>query len=161
MTLTVGDKLPSATLKMVTKDGAANMELSTLLDGKTVVLFAVPGAFTPTCTLNHLPGFIENADAIKAKGVDEIAVIAVNDPFVMQAWAEHSGGMDKIHFLADWDAALTKAMELDADLSVAGLGVRSSRYSMIVKDGTVTTLNVEDSPGTADKSGAAMLLGQL
>ncbi|MEN0001728.1 MAG: peroxiredoxin [Pseudomonadota bacterium] len=161
MTLTVGDKLPSATLKMVTQDGAANMELSTLLEGKTVVLFAVPGAFTPTCTLNHLPGFIENADAIKAKGVDEIAVIAVNDPFVMQAWAEHSGGMDKIHFLADWDAALTKAMGLDADLSVAGLGVRSSRYSMIVKDGTVTTLNVEDSPGTADKSGAATLLGQL
>ncbi|MEM1378544.1 MAG: peroxiredoxin [Pseudomonadota bacterium] len=161
MAISVGDKLPSATLKAMTADGPADIETTSIFDGKTVVLFAVPGAFTPTCTLNHLPGFVENADAIKAKGVDDIAVVAVNDSFVMQAWADASGGKDKITFLADWDAGFTKAIGLEIDLGVAGLGVRSKRYSMIVKDGVVTTLNVEDSPGEADKSGAATLLGQL
>ncbi|MGB7433408.1 MAG: peroxiredoxin [Ahrensia sp.] len=161
MTIAVGDKLPEMTLKVLGDDGPANVESASLFAGKKVVLFAVPGAFTPTCTLNHLPGFVENHEAIMAKGVDDIAVVAVNDPFVVGAWAKQSGGEGKIHFLADWDAAFTKALDMDIDLGVAGLGVRSKRYSMIVEDGTVTTLNVEESPGQADISGAATLLGQL
>lgn len=161
MTIAVGDKLPAMTLKVLGADGPANVESASLFAGKKVVLFAVPGAFTPTCTLNHLPGFVENHEAIMAKGVDDIAVVAVNDPFVVGAWAKQSGGEGKIHFLADWDAAFTKALGMDIDLGVAGLGVRSKRYSMIVEDGTVTTLNVEESPGQADISGAATLLGQL
>lgn len=161
MTIAVGDKLPEMTLKVLGDDGPANMESQSLFAGKKVVLFAVPGAFTPTCTLNHLPGFVENHAAIMAKGVDEIAVVSVNDPFVVGAWAKQSGGEGKIHFLADWDAAFTKALGMEIDLGVAGLGVRSKRYSMIVDDGTVTTLNLEESPGEADVSGAATLLGQL
>lgn len=161
MTIAVGDKLPEMTLKVLGDDGPANVESASLFAGKKVVLFAVPGAFTPTCTLNHLPGFVENHEAIMAKDVDDIAVVAVNDPFVVGAWAKQSGGAGKIHFLADWDAAFTKALGMDIDLGVAGLGVRSKRYSMIVEDGTVTTLNVEESPGSADISGAATLLGQL
>lgn len=161
MTIAVGDKLPEMTLKVLGDDGPANVESGSLFAGKKVVLFAVPGAFTPTCTLNHLPGFVENHEAIMAKGVDDIAVVAVNDPFVVGAWAKQSGGAGKIHFLADWDAAFTKALGMDIDLGVAGLGVRSKRYSMIVEDGTVTTLNLEESPGEADISGAATLLGQL
>ncbi|MEO1701220.1 MAG: peroxiredoxin [Pseudomonadota bacterium] len=161
MALAVGDKIPAKTLKLITEDGAVDIETTAMLAGKKVVMFAVPGAFTPTCTLNHLPGFVENADAIKAKGIDEIAVLSVNDPFVMQAWAENSGAGDKIKFLADWDAALTSEMGLEIDLGVAGLGVRSKRYSMIVDDGTVETLNIEESPGTAEASGAAAILTQL
>ncbi|MEO0543794.1 MAG: peroxiredoxin [Pseudomonadota bacterium] len=161
MVIAVGDKIPTKTLKIVTEDGAAEIETPAMLDGKKVVLFAVPGAFTPTCTLNHLPGFIENADAIKSKGIDEIAVVAVNDPFVMQAWAENSGGSEKIKFLADWDAALTTVLGLEIDLGVAGLGVRSKRYSMIINDGVVEALNIEESPGTAEVSGAAAILEQL
>lgn len=161
MTILVGDKLPEMTLKVMGEDGPANVESQSLFAGKKIVLFAVPGAFTPTCTLNHLPGYIENYDAISAKGVDDIAVVAVNDPFVVGAWAEQSGGKGKIHFLADWDAAFTKQLGMEIDLGVAGLGVRSKRYSMIVEDGTVTALNVEESPGEADVSGAAALLGQL
>ncbi|MEL6203116.1 MAG: peroxiredoxin [Pseudomonadota bacterium] len=161
MAIAVGDKIPTETLKLITEDGPADIEIGGMLDGKKVVLFAVPGAFTPTCTLNHLPGFIENADAIKSKGIDEIAVVAVNDPFVMQAWADNSGAADKIKFLADWDAAFTKEMGLEIDLGVAGLGVRSKRYSMIINDGTVEALNIEETPGTADASGAAQILAQL
>lgn len=161
MTIETGAKLPDATLKIMTADGPANAELSSLVEGKKVVLFAVPGAFTPTCTLNHLPGFLDNRDAILAKGVDDIMVVSVNDPFVMKAWAEASGGRDKITFLGDWDASFTKSIGMDVDLSGAGLGVRTKRYSMIVEDGTVTALNVEESPGTAVISGAAAILEQL
>jgi glutaredoxin/glutathione-dependent peroxiredoxin len=161
MTIKTGAKLPAMTLKTITEDGPADIDSASIFDGKTVVLFAVPGAFTGTCTLTHLPGYLDNRDEILAKGVDEIAVLAINDPFVMAAWAEQTGGMGKIRFLADWDGAFTKAIGMDIDLSVAGLGVRSKRYSMLVKDGTVTSLNVEDSPGEAEKSGAAAMLGQL
>ncbi|RNC91134.1 peroxiredoxin [Oceaniradius stylonematis] len=161
MTIETGAKLPAMTLKTITEDGPADIDSASIFDGKTVVLFAVPGAFTGTCTLTHLPGYLDNRDEILAKGVDEIAVLAINDPFVMAAWAEQTGGMGKIRFLADWDGAFTKAIGMDIDLSVAGLGVRSKRYSMLVKDGTVTSLNVEDSPGEAEKSGAAAMLGQL
>ncbi len=158
MTIEVGQALPNITVKAQTPDGPAEVAMSSILDGRTVVVFAVPGAFTPTCTLNHLPGFMENRDAILAKGVDEIVCIAVNDPFVVGAWADQAGGRDKMRFIADWDAAFTKAIGMDIDLSGGGLGVRSKRYSMLVKDGTVTALNVEDSPGKADASGAARML---
>jgi len=161
MTIAIGEKLPEMTLKTVGADGPANVETADIFGGKTVVLFAVPGAFTPTCTLNHLPGYLDNRDEILAKGVDAIAVVSVNDPFVMKAWAEQSGGMDKIDFLADWDGAFTRAIGMDADLSAAGLGVRTKRYSMLVEDGVIKSLNVEDNPGEAEISGAARMLEQL
>lgn len=158
MTIETGQKLPGMTVKTLTADGPAEVALNSILEGRTVVIFAVPGAFTPTCTLNHLPGFMENRDAILARGVDEIVCISVNDPFVVGAWADQAGGRDKIRFVADWDAAFTKAIGMDIDLSAGGLGIRSKRYSMLVKDGTVTALNIEDSPGKAVASGAAHML---
>nr|WP_316652935.1 peroxiredoxin [uncultured Gellertiella sp.] len=161
MTIAIGDRLPDATFKEKTKDGPVETALKDITAGKKVILFAVPGAFTPTCSLNHLPGFLENRDAFLAKGVDDIAVISVNDWHVMGAWAEHSGGMGKIHFLADWNGAFTRALGLDADLSGGGLGLRSKRYSMLVEDGVVTALNLEENPGQATVSGAAAMLGQL
>lgn len=161
MTIAIGDRLPPATFREKTADGPTEISTETLFAGKRVVLFAVPGAFTPTCSLNHLPGYLENRDAILAKGVDDIAVVAVNDWHVMGAWAQQSGGMGKIHFLADWDGAFSKALGLDADLSAGGLGLRSKRYSMLVEDGVVKTLNVEDSPGEATVSGAAAMIEQL
>lgn len=161
MTITVGDKLPEATFKEKTADGAVEITTQQLFKGKKVVLFAVPGAFTPTCSLNHLPGYIENRDAILSKGVDDIAVVAVNDWHVMGAWAQQSGGMGKIHFLADWDGAFTKSLGLEADLSAGGLGVRSKRYSMLVEDGVVKSLSLEETPGQATVSGAAAMLEQL
>jgi peroxiredoxin len=161
MTIAVGDKLPAATFKEKTADGPVDISTSDLFSGKRVVLFAVPGAFTPTCSLNHLPGYLENRDAILARGVDDIAVVAVNDWHVMGAWAQQSGGMGKIHFLADWDAGFTKAIGLDADLSAGGLGVRSKRYSMLVDDGVVKSINVEDNPGQATVSSAATMIEQL
>jgi peroxiredoxin len=161
MTIQIGETLPQATFKEKTADGPVEVTTDSLFKGKKVVLFAVPGAFTPTCTLNHLPGFLENRDAILAKGVDDIAVVSVNDWHVMGAWAQQTGGMGKIHFLADWDGAFTKALGLDADLSGGGLGVRSKRYSMLVENGVVTSLNVENNPGQATVSGAAALIEQL
>ncbi|MBW9089250.1 peroxiredoxin [Rhizobium wenxiniae] len=161
MTIAVGDKLPEATFKEKTADGPVEVKTGDLFAGKKVVLFAVPGAFTPTCTLNHLPGYLENRDAILARGVDDIAVVAVNDWHVMGAWAQQSNALGKIHFLADFDASFTKAMGLDIDLSGGGLGVRSKRYSMLVEDGVVKSLNIEESPGQATVSGAATMLEQL
>ncbi|CAN7208876.1 peroxiredoxin [Rhizobium sp. LjRoot98] len=161
MTISVGDKLPAATFKEKTADGPVEITTDQLFAGKKVVLFAVPGAFTPTCSLNHLPGYLENRDAILARGVDDIAVVAVNDLHVMGAWATQSGGMGKIHFLSDWNAAFTKALSMDIDLSAGTLGLRSKRYSMLVEDGVVKTLNVEESPGQATVSAAAAMLEQI
>mgnify|MGYP003150657807 FL=1 len=161
MTISIGDKLPDATFKEKTADGMAETTTSDLFAGKKVVLFAVPGAFTPTCHLNHLPGYLENRDAILAKGVDDIAVVSVNDAFVMGAWEKATNGTGKLRYLSDWDAGFTKAIGLEADLSAGTLGIRSQRYSMIVEDGKVTALNIEDTPGTAVTSGAATLLEQL
>ncbi|WP_306119601.1 MULTISPECIES: peroxiredoxin [unclassified Roseitalea] len=161
MPIETGSTLPDITLKSITADGPADIASSSYFGGRKVVLFAVPGAFTPTCTLNHLPGYLDNRDEILAKGVDEIAVIAVNDPFVMQAWAEQSGGLGRIGFLSDWDGAFTRALGLETDLSAAGLGVRSARYSMLVDDRSVAILNVEDNPGAAEASGAARMLEML
>ena len=161
MTIKIGEKLPSATFKEKTSDGPVETTTDALFGGKKVVLFAVPGAFTPTCSLNHLPGYLENRDAILAKGVDDIAVVAVNDHHVMGAWANSTGGAGKLRFIADWDAAFTKALGMDIDLSAGTLGVRSKRYSMLVEDGVVKTLNIEESPGQATVSGAAAMIEQL
>ncbi len=161
VTISAGDKLPELTLKEATADGMNEVTTKDLFSGKKVVLFAVPGAFTPTCHLNHLPGYLENRDTILAKGVDEIAVLSVNDGFVMDAWAKASNGAGKIRFVADWNAAFTKAIGMDMDLSAGTLGVRSKRYSMIVEDGVVTSLNVEDNPGQVVNSGAAAIIEQL
>lgn len=159
MTIAIGDQLPSATLKEKTSEGVADIDLAAFLKGRKIVLFAVPGAFTPTCSLNHLPGFLENRDSFYAKGVDEIAVLSVNDHHVMQAWAKASGGEGKIRFLADGSAIFTKAIGLDIEMN--GMGIRSKRYSMLIEDGKVTQLNIEDVPGKAETSGAATILGQL
>lgn len=161
MTISVGDRLPEASLKTMTPDGAKELTTKDVFAGKTVVLFGVPGAFTPTCSNNHLPGFLENHDAIVAKGVDTIAVVAVNDHFVMGAWEKFTGGSGKILYLADGNGAFTRALGLDADLSGGGLGLRSRRFSMIVENGVVKKLNVEDTPGKAVVSGAAAILEQL
>ena len=156
----VGDRLPKATFTVMTADGPAAKSTDDLFKGKKVVLFGVPGAFTPTCHKNHLPGFIENEKAIKAKGVDDIAVIATNDVFVMSAWAKDTGAGDKITFLADGSSAFAKATGLDLDLSERGMGMRNKRFSMIVDDGVVRSLNIEEGPG-AEKSGAKTMLEQL
>ena len=161
MTIQVGDKLPDTKFKTMTADGPAERSGADLFGGRTVVLFAVPGAFTPTCHNNHLPGFVEHADTILGKGVDEIAVVSVNDVFVMDAWAKASGAAGKVTFLADGSAEFAKAIGMELDASGFGMGVRSKRYAMIVKDGKVATLNVEDMPGKAEVSGAAGILSAL
>jgi len=161
MTIAVGDSLPQATFRVMTADGPAAKTTDDVFKGRKVVLFAVPGAFTPTCHKNHLPGFLANADAIKAKGIDAIAVTGVNDVFVMDAWSKATGGQGKIEFLADGNGDFAKALGLAMDGSGFGLGTRSKRYSMLVEDGVVKSLNVEDTPGKADVSGATALLGQL
>ncbi len=158
MTIAIGDTIPNATVKTRTEDGPADLSTADIFSGKTVVLFGVPGAFTPTCSMNHLPGFITHNDEFRQKGVDTIAVVAVNDIFVMGAWEKSTEATGKIQFLSDGNGEFTKALGLDIDLSVAGLGVRSKRYSMLVEDGVVKQLNIEESPGQADKSSAEALL---
>ncbi|PRD45722.1 peroxiredoxin [Phyllobacterium phragmitis] len=161
MTIKVGDKLPAATFKVKTTDGIKDITTDELFGGKKVVLFGVPGAFTPTCSLNHLPGYLENHEAILSRGVDQIAVVAVNDPHVMGAWAQSTGGEGKILYLSDGNGTFTKTAGLDIDLSAAALGIRSKRYSAIVEDGVVKALNIEETPGQAATSSAAELLTQL
>lgn len=161
MTIAIGDTLPAATLKEKTSEGVTDIDFQEFLKGRKIVLFAVPGAFTPTCSLNHLPGFLENRDSFFARGVDEIVVVSVNDHHVMQAWAKASGGEGKIRFLADGSANFTKKIGMDADMSAGGMGVRSKRYSMLIEDGKVVQFNIETAPGQAEVSGAATLLGQL
>jgi peroxiredoxin len=160
MAIKVGDKIPNSTFTVMTAEGPKPKTTDELFAGKKVVLFAVPGAFTPTCHKNHLPGFVKNADAIKAKGIDTIAVTGVNDVFVMDAWKKNTGG-DAIEFLADGSAAFAKAIGLSTDLTERGLGVRSQRYCMVVDNGTVKTLNLEEAPGKADISGADNLMKTL
>jgi peroxiredoxin len=161
MTIATGQKLPDATFTTPGADGVTQISSADLFAGKKVVLFGVPGAFTPTCNNNHLPGYLENADAIKAKGVDEIAVVAVNDVFVMKAWANSTGADGKITFLADGSAKFVQDAGLAIDLTERGMGMRSKRFSMIVDDGVVTALNIEDVPSNAVASGAATLMEQL
>ena len=161
MSIKVGDHLPAATFRVMGPDGPQTRSTDEVFKGKTVVLFAVPGAFTPTCHRNHLPGFLANAEAFKAKGVHEIAVTGVNDVFVMEAWAKATGGAGKIEFLSDGNADFAKAIGLSMDSSAFGLGTRSQRYAMLVEDGVVKTVNVEDGPGKADLSGAEALLKSM
>lgn len=160
MTIKVGDRIPSATLRHMTADGIAELPTEAFFKGKRVALFGLPGAFTPTCSAQHLPGFIANADQLKAKGVDAIACVSVNDAFVMDAWGKNQNVGDKVMMLADGSAELTRALGLDLDLGARGLGVRSKRYSMLVDDGVVTALHLEDATGLS-VSDAETLLGDL
>ena len=160
MTIKIGERLPQAEFNTMTADGNQKLSTDVVFKGRKVVLFAVPGAFTPTCSMNHLPGFVAAVDQIKAKGVDTIACTSVNDVHVMNAWAKASGADGKILMLADGNAAFAKAVGLDIDLAVAGMGHRSRRYSMIVDDGVVKSLNVEEKSGV-NVSGAETILEQL
>ncbi len=160
MTIKVGDKVPDATLMHMTESGPAPITTQELFGGKKVALFAVPGAFTPTCSAQHLPGFVDHADAIRGKGVDTIACLSVNDAFVMAAWGEDRDVGDKVLMLADGNLELTTKLGLELDGSKFGLGQRSQRYSMIVDDGVVTNLNIEG-PGQFELSKAEVIVGQL
>ncbi len=160
MTIQVGDKIPSGTLQHMTDSGPEAITTEAVFAGKKVVLFALPGAFTPTCSAKHLPGFVSKAGEIKAKGVDTIACLSVNDTFVMGAWGKDQGVGDKVLMLADGSSELTKAMGLELDLIERGLGLRSDRYAMIVEDGVVTLLNREE-PGNFDVSSAETVLAAL
>ncbi len=160
MAVQVGDKVPSTTLQHMTDDGPADISSDEVFAGKKVVLFALPGAFTPTCSAKHLPGFVQQAAAIKAKGVDTIACLSVNDAFVMGAWGKDQGVGDAVLMLADGSADFTKAMGLELDLDSRGFGLRSQRYAMIVDDGVVTALNVEDG-GAFQVSSAEAILDAL
>ena len=161
MPIKVGDKIPEFTFKTPTADGPGDVTTADLFGGKKVVLFAVPGAFTPTCHANHLPGFAQNAGALKAKGVDTIAVVSVNDPFVMAAWKDASGAGADITFLADGSAEFAKAVDMVLDATGFGLGIRSLRYAAIVNDGTVEWVGIEESPGQAEASAADAVLAAL
>ena len=157
MTIKVGDTIPSMKLMVATADGPKETSTDEIFKGKKVVLFAVPGAFTPTCSAKHLPGFVQNAEAFKAKGVDTVACIAVNDAFVMGAWGKDQGTGDKVMMLADGAAAFAKAIGLELDLNARGMGWRSQRYALVAEDGKVTHLGVE-APGGFEASKAEAIL---
>ena len=161
MPIKVGDRLPDAKFRVMTTEGPVWKTTDEVFKGRKVALFAVPGAFTPTCNNLHIPSFLNNAAAIKAKGVHSIAVTGVNDVFVMEAWKRDTKAEGKIEFLADGSAAFAKAMGLTVDLGERGLGTRSQRYAMLVEDGVIKKLNIEDAPGKADISGADALLKSL
>lgn len=161
MTIKVGDRLPVAKFTVMGAEGPGAKTVNDVFGGKKVALFAVPGAYTPTCHKNHMPGFVDRVGELKAKGVDTIACTAVNDVFVLTNWAKDTGAAGKIEMLADGSGDFAKAIGLDIDLSGFGLGVRSKRYAMLVDDGVVKVLNVEDSPPLAEKSSAANLCSMI
>ena len=161
MTINVGDKLPSVTLRQVTPEGPKEITTDDFFRGKKVALFAVPGAFTPACSQRHLPGFVEKAADIKAKGIDEIACVAVNDAAVLGAWGKDQRTEGKVTMLADGSGDFARALGLELDLTKGGLGVRSKRYSMLVDNGIVKSLNVEQQPGQVDASSAEAMLRAL
>ena len=161
MSIKVGDKIPEATFHVMTADGPAPRGTDDIFARRKVVLVAVPGAFTPTCSMNHLPAFITQADAFKAKGIDEVLVTGVNDVFVMGAWAKHTGGEGKVTFLADGSASFAKAIGLTLDLGERGLGIRSQRYAMVVEDCVVKSLAIDASPGQAVEASAENVLKAL
>ncbi len=161
MAIQVGDRIPEITLHRMTDDGPAAVTTGELFSGKRVVLFGLPGAFTPTCSAAHLPGYVIHADEILAKGVDAIVCVSVNDAFVMDAWGKTQNVDDKVMMVADGSGELARALGLELDLSERGLGIRSQRYAMIVEDGVVKHINIEDSPGKAEKSGAETMLALL
>lgn len=160
MSIKVGDRLPEATFTTMTADGPKPLTTAEVFAGKKVVLFSVPGAFTPTCSKQHLPGYVKQADDLKAKGVAAIACLAVNDVFVMDAWAKSQGADGKVLMLADGNAAFTKQIGLELDASKHGMGTRSQRFSMIVEDGVVSTLNIE-APGKFEVSSCEATARQL
>jgi peroxiredoxin len=159
-TIKVGDAIPSMKVMMATPEGPKETSTDDIFKGKKVVLFAVPGAFTPTCSAKHMPGFVQNFDALKAKGVDTVACLSVNDAFVMGAWAKDQGVNGNIVMLADGSAALTKALGLELDLVGRGMGVRSQRFALVAQDGKVTHLAIE-APGGFDVSRAEAILAAL
>ncbi|SCW46588.1 Peroxiredoxin [Sphingobium faniae] len=160
MTIAKGDRLPAATFAKMTENGPEQVASDSFFSGRTVALFSVPGAFTPTCSAKHLPGFIEKADALKQKGVDEIACTAVNDAFVMDAWGKSAGAQGKVTMLADGNGDFARSVDLIMDGSKFGMGTRGQRFSMLVKDGVVEQLNVE-APGDYKLSSADHMLEQL
>ena len=160
MAIKVGDKLPTVNLKHMDKDGMQTVSTDDLFKGKKVVLFALPGAFTPTCSAKHLPGFVANADAIRKKGVDQIACLSVNDAFVMDAWGKALNVGDKVMMLADGNADFSKAVGLTMDGTGYGMGTRASRYAMVVDNGVVKALNVE-APGAFEVSSAEAIMKAL
>jgi peroxiredoxin len=160
MSIQVGERLPQVTFRVMTPDGPVAKTTDDLFKGRRVVLVGVPGAFTPTCHRNHLPGYVQRKDEIRAKGVDAILVTSVNDVFVMDAWAKSSNA-DGLEFLSDGNGDFAKAIKLSMDGTGFGLGVRSQRYSMLVDDGVVKAVNVEDAPSKADISGAENILKDL
>ena len=158
MTIKVGDKLPSVTLRQVTPEGPKEITTDDFFRGRKVVLFAVPGAFTPACSQRHLPGYVGKAPELKAKGVDEVACVAVNDAAVLGAWSREQKSEGKVTMLADGSGDLVRAIGLELDLSKGGLGIRSQRYSMLVDNGVVKSLSVEAAPGQVDVSSAEAML---
>ena len=161
MTIKVGDRLPSVTLRQVTPEGPKEVASDDFFRGRKVALFAVPGAFTPACSQRHLPGFVDKAGDIKAKGVDEVACVAVNDAAVMGAWGKSQKTEGKVTMLADGSGDFAKALGLELDLSKGGLGIRSKRYAMLVDNGVVKSLAVEAQPGQVEASSAEALLKSL
>lgn len=161
MTIKTGDKIPSITIKRLGAGGMEDVDMAQYVAGKKVVIFATPGAFTPTCAQKHLPSYVSNADKIKAQGVDEIICVSVNDPFVMKHWGETAHADGKVTMMPDGNAAFTKAMGLEMDGSGFGLGIRSKRYSMIVENGVVTELQVEAAAGEMNVSGGEACLVKL
>jgi glutaredoxin/glutathione-dependent peroxiredoxin len=161
MTIKVGDKVPSVTLRQVTREGPKEVATDEFFRGRKVVLFAVPGAFTPACSQRHLPGYVDKAGDIKAKGIDEVACVAVNDVAVMGAWGKDQKTQGKVTMLADGSGDLVRALGLELDLSKGGLGLRSKRYSMLVDNGVVKSLNVEAQPGQVEASSAETMLKAL
>ena len=161
MTIKVGDKIPSVGLATMGPEGPKPVTTDEFFKGKKVVIFGLPGAFTPTCSKTHLPGFINNAEALKKKGVDAVACISVNDPFVMDAWGKSLHADGKVTMLADGSAAFAKATGLELDLTARGMGMRSQRYSMVVDNGVVKKIDIETNPGACDVSSAEHILGEV
>jgi peroxiredoxin len=161
MAIKVGDKVPSGAFGVMKSEGPGALSSDELFNGKTVVLFSVPGAFTPTCSKTHLPSFVQNAAALKTKGVDTIACLAVNDVFVMDAWGKSQGAEGKVLMLADGNATYTKALGLDLDASGFGMGTRGQRFALIAKNGVVQKLLVEPNPGQCTVSGGPSILENL
>jgi peroxiredoxin len=161
MAIKVGDRVPAGSFGVMKGEGPGAMTSDELFKGKTVVLFSVPGAFTPTCSNTHLPSYVKNISALKAKGVDTVACLAVNDVFVMDAWGKGAGAAGKVVMLADGNATYTKALGLELDASGFGMGVRGQRFAMVVKDGVVQRLMLEPSAGQCTVSGGESILGSL
>jgi peroxiredoxin len=157
MSIKIGDRIPNVSLKHMDKDGMQTVSTDDLFKGKKVVLFALPGAFTPTCSAKHLPGFVNHFDQIKAKGIDTVACLSVNDAFVMDAWGKQQNATDKVLMLADGNGDFSKAVGLTMDGTAYGMGLRASRYAMVIQDGVVRALNVE-APGAFEVSSAEAVL---